>query len=116
MLSIAQPYSNHNGGNLVFGPDGYLYIGTGDGGAGGDPQGNGQNKNALLGKMLRIDVDNAGNGKLYGIPADNPFVGSEGARPEVWAYGLRNLVAFFRSTVKPGTYGLPTWARTPLKR
>ena len=90
LLTITQPYSNHNGGDLVFGPDGYLYIGTGDGGAGGDPQGNGQDKMALLGKMLRIDVDNAGNGEPYGIPASNPFVNSAGARPELWAYGLRN--------------------------
>ena len=89
LLTIAQPYSNHNGGDLVFGPDGYLYIGTGDGGAGGDPHGNAQNKAALLGKMLRIDVTTA-NSEPYGIPADNPFVGSAGARPEVWAYGLRN--------------------------
>ena len=90
LLTINQPYSNHNGGDLVFGPDGYLYIGTGDGGAGGDPQGNGQDKTALLGKMLRLDVDNAGDGEPYGIPASNPFVNSADARPEVWAYGLRN--------------------------
>ena len=86
LLTIDQPYDNHNGGQLQFGPDGYLYIGMGDGGSGGDPQGNGQNKNALLGKLLRIDVD---GGSPYGVPADNPFVGISGA-DEIWALGLRN--------------------------
>ncbi len=90
LLTISQPYPNHNGGNLVFGPDGFLYIGTGDGGAGGDPENNAQDKSALLGKMLRIDVDNAADGEPYGIPESNPFVGTDGAAPEVWAYGLRN--------------------------
>jgi glucose/arabinose dehydrogenase len=87
ILQIKQPYANHNGGNLVFGPDGMLWIGMGDGGSGGDPQRNGQNKNALLGKMLRIDVD---RGDPYTIPPDNPFVNQPNARGEVWAYGLRN--------------------------
>lgn len=87
LLKIKQPASNHNGGQLQFGPDGYLYIGMGDGGFGGDPSGNGQNKNVLLAKMLRIDVD---GGMPYGIPEDNPFKGVPGIRPEVWAYGLRN--------------------------
>ena len=87
VLSIEQPATNHNGGNLVFGPDGYLYIGTGDGGGAGDPWGNAQNKGVLLGKMLRIDVD---AGQPYAIPPDNPFVNEPGARPEIWAYGLRN--------------------------
>jgi glucose/arabinose dehydrogenase len=86
VLQVDQPYANHNGGDLVFGPDGYLYIGLGDGGSQGDPQGNGQNLNALLGKMLRIDVSQ----EPYGIPPDNPFINRAGARPEVWAYGLRN--------------------------
>ncbi len=89
LLTLEQPYPNHNGGNLVFGPDDFLYIGTGDGGAGGDPEENGQDTNALLGKMLRIDVDNAPEGAAYGVPESNPFVGG-GAEPEVWAYGLRN--------------------------
>ena len=86
ILQQPQPFSNHNGGHLAFGPDGYLYIGLGDGGSGGDPQGNGQNPNNLLGALLRLDVD---NGLPYSIPPDNPFVGGGGS-PEVWAYGLRN--------------------------
>jgi glucose/arabinose dehydrogenase len=82
-----QPYANHNGGHLAFGPDGYLYISTGDGGSGGDPLGNGQNRLSFLGKILRINVD----GQLpYEIPADNPFITFSSARGENWAYGLRN--------------------------
>lgn len=91
LLEISQPYSNHNGGQIVFGPDGYLYIAMGDGGSGGDPQGNGQNRRALLGKLLRIDVDQPAAGRNYGIPADNPFAGNtQGFREEIYAYGLRN--------------------------
>jgi glucose/arabinose dehydrogenase len=89
VLFVDQPFSNHNGGNLVFGPDGYLYIGLGDGGSGGDPNGNGQSLSTLLGKMLRISPRPAGS-EPYGIPNDNPFVEHHGARPEIWAYGLRN--------------------------
>lgn len=90
LLRVDQPYANHNGGQLAFGPDGYLYIGLGDGGSGGDPHGNGQNTNVLLGKILRIDVDSPAAGdKAYAVPADNPFVDGGGA-PEVWAFGLRN--------------------------
>ena len=89
LLRIDQPFSNHNGGNVAFGPDGHLYIGMGDGGGQGDPQGNGQDLGALLAKMLRIDP-RPGGGRPYGIPADNPFVNRGGARPEIWAYGLRN--------------------------
>jgi glucose/arabinose dehydrogenase len=89
VLFVDQPYSNHNGGNLVFGPDGYLYIGLGDGGSGGDPHGNAQSLGTLLGKMLRIDPRPA-DGAPYRVPADNPFVTTPGARPEIWAYGLRN--------------------------
>jgi glucose/arabinose dehydrogenase len=89
LLFVDQPFANHNGGNLVFGPDGKLWIGLGDGGGGGDPQGNAQNLGTLPGKLLRIDPRPA-EGRPYGIPPDNPFVGRDGARPEVWAYGLRN--------------------------
>ncbi len=89
VLVVDQPYSNHNGGNLVFGPDGYLYIGLGDGGSGGDPHGNGQSLSTLLGKMLRIDPRSSGE-RAYRVPLDNPFVDRPGARPEIWAYGLRN--------------------------
>ncbi|MSR07105.1 MAG: glucose dehydrogenase [Gemmatimonadetes bacterium] len=98
ILSVAQPFSNHNGGHVLFGPDGYLYIGMGDGGSGGDPQGNGQNRNTLLGDLLRIDVN---NGDPYAIPATNPFVGQPGIRGEIWAWGLRNpwRFAFDRSAV-----------------
>jgi len=88
LLAIEDFAANHNGGMLAFGPDGYLYFGTGDGGQGGDPRDNGQNTEALLGKMLRLDVDNREGGP-YGIPESNPFVDGGGA-PEVWAYGLRN--------------------------
>ena len=88
IIRIRQPYANHNGGQLAFGPDGYLYIGMGDGGSAGDPQGNAQDPSSLLGKMLRIDV---GPGrKPYAIPPDNPFVQSRTYRPEIWAMGLRN--------------------------
>jgi glucose/arabinose dehydrogenase len=87
LLTIAQPFSNHNGGQLQFGPDGYLYIGVGDGGSAGDPDDNAQNLGTLLGKMLRIDVD---SGVPYTIPPDNPFVGDPEARDEIWAFGLRN--------------------------
>ncbi len=87
ILTINQPFSNHNGGMIAFGPDEYLYIATGDGGSGGDPHDNGQNLLSLLGKILRIDVDSA---EPYGIPPSNPFAGNPNARPEIWAYGLRN--------------------------
>ena len=91
LLEYAQPYDNHNGGQLAFGPDGYLYIAVGDGGSGGDPQGNGQDRTTLLGSILRIDVDNHPADRFYSIPADNPFAGNtEGFREEIYAYGLRN--------------------------
>jgi len=91
--AISQPFPNHNGGNLVFGPDGYLYIGMGDGGSGDDPLRQAQNPASLLGKMLRLDVSVAdSHPRGYVIPPDNPFAGgtSIGARPEIWAFGLRN--------------------------
>jgi glucose/arabinose dehydrogenase len=88
VMEVAEPYSNHNGGQLAFGPDGYLYAGLGDGGGGGDPDGNGQNLGTLLGSILRIDVSGLSGGNT--IPADNPFVDTEGARAEIWAFGLRN--------------------------
>ena len=86
LLQVDQPYPNHNGGQVAFGPDGFLYIGLGDGGSANDPHGNGQSLQTLLGKILRIDVN---NGERYGIPADNPFA-ARGGLPEIWMYGLRN--------------------------
>lgn len=91
LLRIDRPYHNHIGGQLAFGHDGYLYIASGDGGSGGDPHEYGQNKNVLLGKILRIDINKTSQGLNYAIPADNPFVGSSSnTRAEIWAYGLRN--------------------------
>jgi len=90
LLTYNQPYSNHNGGSINFGSDGYLYIALGDGGSGGDPQNQGQQTNTLLGKILRIDVNNPSGGKNYGIPGTNPFAGGVGGLPEIFAYGLRN--------------------------
>jgi glucose/arabinose dehydrogenase len=87
VLTVDQPFGNHNGGQVLFGPDGMLYIPLGDGGSGGDPQNNAQTLGTLLGKLLRIDVS---SGSPYAIPQDNPFTGQAGARPEIWAYGLRN--------------------------
>lgn len=86
LVQVDQPYPNHNGGHLEFGPDGYLYAGLGDGGSGGDPQGNGQSLETLLGKVLRIDVN---SGDPYGIPGDNPFANG-GGLAEIWTVGLRN--------------------------
>jgi glucose/arabinose dehydrogenase len=89
VLHLEDPYGNHNGGQLAFGPDRRLYIAFGDGGGGGDPEGNGQDLGALLGKILRIDP-RPGGGRPYRVPGDNPFVDRDGARPEIWDYGLRN--------------------------
>jgi len=90
VIEIRQPYSNHNGGTIAFGPDGYLYIGMGDGGSGGDPQNRAQDPKELLGKMLRVDVNRRDAERGYGIPQDNPFAHKKGYRPEIWALGLRN--------------------------
>lgn len=91
LLTVPQPYANHNGGHLAFSPDGYLYVSLGDGGSAGDPQGNGQNLGTLLGTILRLDVD---PDRGYTIPDDNPFVDRDGTRPEIWAWGLRNVWRF----------------------
>lgn len=92
LLTINQPASNHNGGDMCFGPDGFLYIASGDGGGSGDPSNYAQNLNSLLGKLLRIDVDDTSNGKNYAIPTTNPYLndGNANTLPEIWAYGLRN--------------------------
>ena len=89
ILEVGQPFANHNGGQIAFGPDGYLYVGLGDGGSAGDPLGSGQDTSTLLGSILRIDVSQSGPERLYAIPPDNPFA-SGGGRAEIWAYGLRN--------------------------
>ncbi len=112
VLFVSQPFANHNGGNILFGPDGYLYFGLGDGGSEGDPLGNGQNMGTLLGKMLRIDP-HASGGNAYTIPPDNPFVGKAGIKPEIWASGLRNpwRFSFDRLTgdLWIGDVGQNTW-------
>ena len=102
ILRVPQPYWNHNGGTIAFGPDGMLYIALGDGGMFNDPEKNGQNLATLNGSILRVDVDNAAEGQGYAIPKDNPFVGQNGAKGEIWAYGIRNIwrLAFDR---KDGT-------------
>lgn len=92
VLTVEQPYANHNGGHILFGPDGMLWIGMGDGGSANDPHGHGQNAQTLLGDMLRIDVD---RGEPYAIPPDNPFARSRAGRPEIWATGLRNPWRFW---------------------
>ena len=109
IMTIQQPYSNHNGGDLAFGPDGFLWIATGDGGNGGDPQGNGQNPETLLGKLLRVDVD---NGSTYTIPPDNPFVDDRQAMDEIWAIPHISPASYCgqRCTVPSGVFS-PRGAR-----
>ena len=95
VLAMEDPFPNHNGGGLAFGPDGYLYVSTGDGGGGGDPLGSGRDLGTLLAKILRLDIDvDASTEPAYAIPSDNPFVGRSGARPEIWHTGLRNPFRF----------------------
>src|SRR5690606_18064556 len=94
IMTVAQPWGNHNGGMMAFGPDGMLYISLGDGGSANDPRGHGQNLQTLLGSILRIDIDRQDAGKAYAVPPDNPFVGRSDAQGEIWAYGLRNVWRF----------------------
>lgn len=112
LLHIAQPAAIHNGGGVDFGPDGYLYVAQGDGGVQGDPLGNAQNLGVVLGKILRLDVDNPGGGKNYGIPPTNPFLGVPGALEEVWAYGLRNPYRIAFDPVTGDLYNTDVGERT----
>ena len=118
IMEISQPAGNHNGGQLAFGPDGYLYLALGDGGLGGDPFQNGQNKSTLLGSILRVDVSEASVIEKYRIPPDNPLFGVADARQEIWAYGLRNPWRFSfeweTGTVWAGDAGQNRWEEIDL--
>ncbi len=118
VLFVEQPFSNHNGGALAFGPDGHLYVALGDGGSGGDPMGNAQSLSTLLGKLLRISP-RPSKGEPYSIPPDNPFVGQAGARPEIWDYGLRNPWRFSFDTATGdlwiGDVGQSAWEEIDLE-
>lgn len=118
ILTQSQPYRNHNGGAIAFGPDGYLYVSLGDGGLANDPHGHGQNLETWLGSILRIDIDKTAEGKNYAVPADNPFIDVENAKPELWAVGLRNVwrMAFDRKTgdLWAGDVGQDKWDEVDL--
>ena len=119
IIEITQPYTNHNGGMIIFGTDGYLYIGTGDGGSGGDPQNNAQNLQSLLGKILRINVDTVTGNRNYGIPPTNPFFGdSLSGKEEIFAWGLRNPWRFSQDPITgaiiAGDVGQGAWEEVDL--